>query len=249
MYRRTLPGLSDSDVRAMSNPWDLPWDPKYKGEVGIYSEYRDALSLAFLRKGVSDLNTEDPAVISAGGDDLVAMSAATQVRDATNVTYLLFPHDQFNVTQAWSGDAVGAWSYFHHYDMESWSQAGYWFPADGVGNVNSDCISIPTISKNPVLAHAFLNFMLDETNSVDNFSWVGYQPPLKALDISTLTTTEGYYSKNVKAGVPYVFPWMQDAIVTEVDLTKTGKLQMELPAKVDQLYHDAWSKFQSGAGN
>ena len=248
LYRRTLAGLSDSDVRAMSNTWDLLWDPKYKGQVGIYSEYRDALAAAFLRKGVTDLNTEDAAAITTAGDDLVALSQATKARDATNVAYQLFPHGALTVTQSWSGDAVGAAYYYPHYDMADWSQSGYWFPQDRVGNVNNDCIAIPKIAKNPVLAHAFLNFMLDETNSADNYSWLGYQPPLNSLDLTTLTTTEGYYSAKYKYGVPFVFPWMTDAIVTENDLTKTGRLEMELPPNVDKLYHDAWSRFLSGAG-
>jgi len=249
IYRRTLPGLSDSDVRAMDNPYDLFWDTKYKGQVGIYSEYRDALALVFLHNGVTDLNTEDPAVIAQAGNDLVAMSNATGVRDATNVAYLRFPQGQFNITESWSGDAVGAAYYYDHYNMANWEQTGFWFPPDRVGNVNNDTMAIPKIAQNPVLAHAYLNFMLDETNSLDNYSWLGYQPPQTALDVSTLTTTEGYYSKKYGYGIPYVFPWMSDAVVTEEDLTKTGKLEMELAPTVDQLYHDAWNQFKAGVAS
>jgi hypothetical protein len=81
--------------------------------------------------------------------------------------------------------------------------------------------------------------MLQFKHAMDNFSWVGYQVPQKKADPSTLTTTDSYQ------GEPYVFPWLSDAVVRESDFT-TGKLELELTPTVDGLWHDAWSKFQSG---
>jgi hypothetical protein len=72
-----------------------------------------------------------------------------------------------------------------------------------------------------------------------NFSWNGYQPPQKQADINTLTTTNNAY------GVPYVFPWMQDAIVTNDDF-KTGKLELELTPEVDSQWHAVWQAFNAG---
>ena len=39
----------------MSNPYDIFFDPKYKGQVGIYDDYREAISMALLRKGITDI--------------------------------------------------------------------------------------------------------------------------------------------------------------------------------------------------
>ena len=52
-------------------------------------------------------------------------------------------------------------------------------------------MAIPKAAKNPVLAHHFLNFLLDEKHGYDNFAnFVGYQPPLTKLDPDRLVTDE-----------------------------------------------------------
>ena len=53
----------------------------------------------------------------------------------------------------------------------------FWGPDEG-GVVQNDTLLIPSKSKRPVLAHAFLNFMLDKKNAYDNFvQFNGYTPP------------------------------------------------------------------------
>ena len=53
----------------------------------------------------------------------------------------------------------------------------YWYPADGKGMVDNDLMVILAQGQNPVLAHLFLDFMLDTKNALDNFGYIGYQPP------------------------------------------------------------------------
>jgi hypothetical protein len=72
-----------------------------------------------------------------------------------------------------------------------------------------------------------------------NFSWVGYQPPQKQADVSTLTTAKNAY------GIPYVFPWMTDAVVREDDF-KNGLVAGELTPAVDDQWHNAWQAFKTG---
>jgi spermidine/putrescine-binding protein len=101
-------------------------------------------------------------------------------------------------------------------------------------------MAIPTTAKNPVLAHEFLNFFLSEPIAMDNFAWVGYQPPQNGADPDTLTTTQSVW------GEPYVFPWMEAAVVRKDDFD-TGYLQWELTPDVDNQWHDAWQNFRAGA--
>jgi spermidine/putrescine-binding protein len=134
---------------------------------------------------------------------------------------------------------AAAWFYVPKFTMAEYQNNGYWFPQDRVGAVNNDCIAIPKNSQSPVLAHQFLNFMLEFKHAMDNFAWVGYQVPQKKADPATLTT------KVSAEGEPYVFPWLSDAVVRETDFA-TGKLELELAPDVDSLWHDAWTQFQSG---
>ena len=57
---------------------------------------------------------------------------------------------------------------------------GYWFPQDGKGPVGNDTITVLKSGHNPVLAHLFLNYMLDLKNALTNISFNGYMQPLTA---------------------------------------------------------------------
>lgn len=236
-YRRDV--ITDDQIRSMSNPYDIFWDPKYKGQVGIYDDYREAISMTLLRKGITDLNTTDASAITQAGQDLIDLLNAANVRTSINGAYLGLPKGQYQIHQAWSGDIAASWFYVPKATMANYQTMGYWYPKDRVGAVNNDCMVVPSGAKNPVLAHLFLNYMLDYKNSMDNFSWIGYQVPQKKADPQTLTTTTSVQ------GEPYVWPWLIDAVVQESDF-QTGLLELELTPDVDALWHDAWSKFQSG---
>ena len=52
-------------------------------------------------------------------------------------------------------------------------------------------MAVLALAKNPVLAHHFLNFMLDNDNAYANFyNFVGYQPPLNSLNPDLLVSDE-----------------------------------------------------------
>ena len=51
----------------------------------------------------------------------------------------------------------------------------------GGGYVSNDCMAVLANVENPVLAHAFLNYVLDTKVAIENMSY-GYQPPQKSLD-------------------------------------------------------------------
>jgi spermidine/putrescine transport system substrate-binding protein len=246
-YRRDQ--ITDDQVRSMDNPWALPWDSQYSGKVGIYDDYREAIALALLKNGITDLNTGDPKNIDTAKNDLIALIDAVNVRYSINGAYRFLPQGQYYVHQAWSGDIVAGWGYVNTYTEKSFEALGYWFPDTRKGPIGNDLMAVPKNAPNPVLAHLFLNFMMDYQHAMDNFSWVGYQPPQNQADPDTLTKTEGLYSRisNWAPRVNYVPEWMPDAVVRKEDFT-TGYMELELTPTVDNLWHDAWQQFQAGAG-
>jgi spermidine/putrescine transport system substrate-binding protein len=84
-----------------------------------------------------------------------------------------------------------------------------------------------------VLAHAFLNFMLDNKNGLENLSWNGYMPPLTAVDPDTVVA-QGYIPKNLSS-----------TIVRESDFKK-GVTIDALTAEGQALWLNAWSSFKAG---
>ncbi len=59
---------------------------------------------------------------------------------------------------------------------------GYWYPADRKGAVGTDMMAIPHTAQKPVLAHMFLNHLLDNDTALSNFEYTGYQPALSIVD-------------------------------------------------------------------
>ena len=51
--------LVDENPYAMTNPWAMPWQPKYKGKIAILDDYREGISLGLMKNGIYDLNTTD----------------------------------------------------------------------------------------------------------------------------------------------------------------------------------------------
>ena len=94
--------------------------------------------------------------------------------------YQGIPEGRFGLHLAWSGDMVNAQYYFPE-DGDP-SVLGYLWPARSPGStvrglVANDTMTVVRGAEHPVLAHNFLNWMLDETNALENFGWLGYQPP------------------------------------------------------------------------
>jgi spermidine/putrescine transport system substrate-binding protein len=111
----------------------------------------------------------------------------------------------------------------------------YWYPPQGGGAVGSDNIVILNTGKNPVLAHLFLNYMLDKTNAFDNFyNFVGYQPPQSNINPDSLVSDE-VIPKNLATTV--VRPEDFDNGYTYLELSPTG----------DALWNSAFQEFSAGA--
>ncbi len=86
------------------------------------------------------------------------------------------------MNQAWSGDIMSAYFYYLPKGTPA-SVMSFWRPEKGKGPVQNDCWSICATTKKPVLAHLWLNFMLENGNAYSNFvDFNGYQPPLNEID-------------------------------------------------------------------
>jgi spermidine/putrescine transport system substrate-binding protein len=88
--------------------------------------------------------------------------------------------------------------------------------------------------ENPVLAHHFLNYMLTNDVALENFSWVGYQPPMKSLSPDAMVA-DGLVPETLASAV--VRPeWFQ-----------VGYPLLELSPEVEAEYQAIWQQFKAGA--
>jgi spermidine/putrescine transport system substrate-binding protein len=222
------------DAVAAQQGWDALWNHDYAGEISLYDSYGDTIAITILRNGSLDVNSQDPAVIEAAKEAILQTINDNQARLTINGVYAKLPAGDYTVAESWSGDIVGA-SIFYLPPGVSSDILGYWKPEDGKTMIGNDLLVVPAVSKNPRLAHEFINFMLDEKNGFDNFSqYNGYQPPFTSINPETL----------VQKGI--VPETLTSAVVTE-DMFKKDLTPYELPPEVDQMWLDAWTEIKAGA--
>jgi spermidine/putrescine transport system substrate-binding protein len=210
--------------------YDIFWHAhRYAGKVAILDDQREALAMALLRRGIHDINTEDPALVKRAGTDLAQLTKLVNVK--TNVDdYTDVPTGRTWISQGWSGDMAGAYNYLPK--GVPVTVLGYWRPNKGAV-VGSDMITVLRGAKNPVLAHHFLDYLLDNKYALQNFSWLGYMPPLKVINPDKVIA-QGYIPKNLGS-----------TVVRESDFDR-GVAILPLTAKGQATWQNAWSTFKAG---
>ena len=164
------------------------------------------------------------------GEQLNALVAATSPK-VTITMYNDLPAGQLGLAQMWSGDIINAQSYLP--EGTSTDVLRYWFPQDGKGLVDNDLMVVLRSGKNPVLAHLFINHMLDPEVAMQNFSAIGYQPPQVSITADSLVAEE-FIPENLRSAI--VKPEFFDA----------GYRLLELDAANDAAWHNVWRAFKAG---
>jgi len=216
----------DEDIAALSNPYEIFWNERYKNRIHLLDDYRETISMVLLKNGITDLNTNDEAALATVAEDLSALADNIGALDID--AYKDVPQGEAWIHHAWSGDAVASPYYFPK--GEDPSVIRYWFPPDGTGAVANDCIGVLRDARNPVLAHHFINHLLDSDIATRNFGWNGYQPPQNSLLPSRLVA-DGYVPRELRN------------TITRRGAFNRGFMQMELSPEVDDLWHGVWEEF------
>jgi spermidine/putrescine transport system substrate-binding protein len=214
---------------AMSNPWAMPWQGKYKGKVAILDDSREGISLGLMKNGIFDLNTTSPSQIAAAGKTLEDLAHLTNVHIDNN-DYTEVPSGQIWIHHAWSGDMAAAPQYMPKgVPVEV---VGYWFPPDGKGPVGNDTITVLRSAPNPVLAHHFLNYMLDLPNVLTNISFNGYMQPLNEITPQRLVQEK-------------LLPPSLMSTAVLPSFFRRGVMELQLPAVARNLWSQTWLQVKS----
>jgi len=220
-----------TDISALPNPYDTLWDAKYRGHTAVIDDWHTCMGMCLLRAGKTDLNTDSPADLALIHQQLTELSNTTKPK-VTISMYTDLPGGQLGQCQMWSGDVVNAQYYLPK--GTSVDVLRYWFPSDGKGMVDNDLMVVLSGGQNPVLAHLFLQHMLDTKVALQNFGYIGYQPPQRSLDTKTLVQ-QGYVPKNLAA-----------AVVHE-EYFNVGYRLLELTVDNDAAWHRIWLSFKAGS--
>jgi spermidine/putrescine transport system substrate-binding protein len=225
------------DIAGMNQPWDIFWESQaYKGKVALLSENRETIGMALLRKGITDINTEDSGLVDQAVSDLKELYGICNIK-VDDLQYQTVSEGSSWLHQAWSGDMIAGYIYYLPKGTPA-SALAYWKAPTGKVPVQNDCFAICSTTKKPVLSHLFLNYLLDNGVAYSNFvNFNGYQPPLNEIDPSTL----------VKKGV---VPRNLENSVLRADEFGPDSLQYgTLTSKGQQLWEDGYSNFLAGGGS
>src|SRR5579871_1584181 len=214
----------------MSNAWAMPWQSKYRGKVAILDDYRESIALGLMKNGHFDLNTTDTNLLQLATGSLLELSKLVNVHIDNN-DYSNVPSGQIWIHHAWSGDIAAAPGYLPKGTPVE--VVGYWFPTDGRGPVGNDTMVVLSSAKNPVLAHLFLNYLLDLPNVLENISYNGYMQPLNEVTPQRL----------VKEGI---LPPSLTSTAVLPSYFRRGVSELALPPAVDAEWQQDWLRISCG---
>ncbi len=166
LYDKTLVDQADA-----AQGWDLLRNTRYKGMVYMYDSERDSFMVALKALGYS-MNTTDQAEIEAAYQWLL---------DQRNTMDIVYVGDEVidnmisgnkAIAVVYSGDAA--------YIMQENPNMEYIEPKQGT-NIWVDGMVITKSCNDLDLAHAFINYMLDQDIAYRNSSYVGYTSPVLAV--------------------------------------------------------------------
>jgi spermidine/putrescine transport system substrate-binding protein len=106
----------------------------------------------------------------------------------------------------------------------------------GDGWVGCDLTAVCAHGKNPVLAHAFVNHLLDAGVAFDNFVWNGYQPPLE--DITFERAVHGF---------PGVAEMGHHCVILTPEQFSAAQMFHALDPRSDAAWLDAWERVIAAA--
>ncbi|MGL5825436.1 MAG: polyamine ABC transporter substrate-binding protein [Nocardioides sp.] len=219
------------DVSTLANPYDALWETGLAKNVAVIDDWHVAMGMVLLRAGIGDVNSEKPEDLELIRTNLKDLAAATDPK-VTITMYNDLPGGQIDLCQMWSGDAVNAVYYLPKGQKPDILR--YWFPEDGSGMVDNDLMMVLSSGKNPVAAHFFLNYVLDDKVALENFGFTGYQPPQTVINPSRLVE-DGFIPENLRTAT--VLPEWFD----------TGARLLGMPIETEQQWLQVWQEFKAGA--
>lgn len=168
VYNKSKTTLREDEV-----DWDVLWNDKYKDNILMFDNPRDAFAIAEIMCDFS-LNTEDPDELKAAAEKLKAQKPVVQAYVMDEI------FDKMGGGEAifapyYAGDAVTM--------MADNKDLGFSLPKSGT-NMFIDAMCIPKGAKNKELAEMYINFMCEAGVAFEVVDFIGYSTPNeKAFDL------------------------------------------------------------------
>ena len=141
----------------------------YKGRVYVYDSERDAFMLGLKALGYS-MNTENEDELQEAFEWLLSINNTMEPAYVTDEVIDNMINGNKDIAVVYSGDATTI--------LCENEEMGFTMPAEGT-NLWCDAMVIPENAENPLLAHEFINYLLNYDVAYANTEYVGYASPHK----------------------------------------------------------------------
>ncbi|WP_195260334.1 polyamine ABC transporter substrate-binding protein [Clostridium paraputrificum] len=153
-------------VKEEVKSWDILWDKKYDKEIIMFNSVRDTMAIALSKLGYS-MNSTNPEEIKQAADILIEQKPIVKAWFVDQVKDAMI-NDEAALATVWSGDA--------NYIISENPKLEYVVPEEG-SNKWFDAMVIPKDAPNKEGAEAFINFLTDPENSLQNVDYIQYYTP------------------------------------------------------------------------
>ncbi len=174
-------------IKEAEPTWAMFDRPALAGRVTLLDDMRESIGAALKSLGYS-INTRDEAQLAAARDVLIRWKK--NIARFDNEGYKSgIDSAEFHLVHGYSGDLFQV-------QMEN-PKVEILIPKEGV-TIGCDEMVIPKTAKQPALAHAFINFLLDADIAAENMEWMGYYCPNKPA----LAKVSAEFLKNPAITIP-----------------------------------------------
>lgn len=159
--------------------WSLLFDPKYKGNILMFDNPRDAFLIAQLKLGL-DVNSKSITDWNLALNELKRQKPLVQGYVMDQI-FDKMGNEEAILAPYYTGDAINL--------MKKNPNIGVVIPKEGT-NKFVDAMCIPVDSEHPNEAEKYINFMCEPEIAKANILHIGYSSPLKVVKDSLNLTLE-----------------------------------------------------------
>ena len=159
VYNKTM-------VKEKVDSWNILWDPKYKGQILMFDNSRDALGIALKKLGYS-YNTTDESQLRAAAAELEKQKPLVQAYVMDQI-FDKMEGGEAALAPYYAGDAVTM--------MQDNPDLAFAVPKEGT-NLFVDAMCVPANARDKQAAEQYINFMTSPQVAAKNAVATGYSTP------------------------------------------------------------------------
>jgi spermidine/putrescine transport system substrate-binding protein len=156
-------------VEEPPDSWAVLWDERYKGNILMFDNSRDAMGIALKKLGMS-LNPTGTADIDRAAAELAAQKSLVQAYVMDQI-FDKMEGGEAALAPYYAGDAITM--------IEENPDLAFVVPREGT-NYFVDAMCVPKGTANKLAAEMYINFMCEPEVSAANSAFIGYSTPLAA---------------------------------------------------------------------